>query len=113
MAQEIMEEPGLIERIQNLTDLELALLLSLVADEHCLIHSEEEFIDPLEEELQLVRCDAPLLNASSAERLIDCFQCLWPLPCNGPMQQFYKLGGIQQWDPSKHGFQSATRKSRG
>lgn len=49
-----MEEIGLIERIQELTDLELALLLSLVAGEHCIIQTEEEALDPLEEELELV-----------------------------------------------------------
>lgn len=49
-----MEEIGLIERIQELTDLELALLLSLVAGEHCIIQTEEEALDPLEGELELV-----------------------------------------------------------
>lgn len=49
-----MEGSGLIERIQELTDLELALLLSLVAGEHCIIQTEEEALDPLEEELELV-----------------------------------------------------------
>lgn len=49
-----MEEIGLIERIQELTDLELALLLSLIAGEHCIIQSEEEALDPLGEELELV-----------------------------------------------------------
>lgn len=49
-----MEEPALIERIQELTDLELALLLSLTAGEHCIIQSDEEALDSLEEEIQLV-----------------------------------------------------------
>lgn len=49
-----MEEISLIERIQDLTDLELALLLSLVAGEHCIIQTEEEALDSLEEELELV-----------------------------------------------------------
>lgn len=49
-----MEGTGLIERVQELTDLELALLLSLVAGEHCIIQTEEEALDPLEEELELV-----------------------------------------------------------
>ena len=97
-----MEESGLIKRIQELTDLELALLLSLVAEEHCIIQSEEEFIDPLEEELHLVRYYTPILNSSSAKRLTDCFQCLRPLPCNSPLHHFYKLGGVQQRDLSEH-----------
>ncbi|MCJ1341944.1 hypothetical protein MMC31_000122 [Peltigera leucophlebia] len=49
-----MEEISLIERIQDLTDLELALLLSLVAGEHCIIQTEEEALDSLEEELELI-----------------------------------------------------------
>lgn len=49
-----MEESVLIERIQELTDLELALLLSLTAGEHCIIHTEEEALGSIEEEIQLV-----------------------------------------------------------
>ena len=49
-----MENPGLIERIQELTDLELALLVSLVAGQHCLIEVEEEALQPLQQEIQLV-----------------------------------------------------------
>ena len=49
-----MEESALIESIQELTDLELALLLSLTAGEHCIIQTEEELLDLVEEELQLV-----------------------------------------------------------
>lgn len=49
-----MGNPGLIERIQELTDLELALLVSLVAGQHCLIEAEEEAIYPLQKEIKLV-----------------------------------------------------------
>lgn len=49
-----MEESALIERIQDLTDLELALLLSLTAGEHCIIQTDEEVLDPIEQEIQLV-----------------------------------------------------------
>lgn len=49
-----MEESALIESIQELTDLELALLLGLTAGEHCIIQTEEEVLDLAEEELQLV-----------------------------------------------------------
>ena len=42
------------DKVQNLTDLELALLLSLVAGEHCIIQTEDEALEPLQQELQLV-----------------------------------------------------------
>ena len=45
---------GLLERVQELTDLELAMLLSLVADQHCIITAEPEDEGLLEQELQLV-----------------------------------------------------------
>lgn len=41
-------------KAQELTDLELALLISLVAGQHCIIQAEEESLDPLQQELQLV-----------------------------------------------------------
>lgn len=49
-----MEESVLIDHIQELTDLELALLLSLIAGEHCMIQTDEEILDSVEEEIQLV-----------------------------------------------------------
>lgn len=45
---------GLVERVQELTDLELAMLLSLVADQHCIITAEPDDLDPLQQELHLV-----------------------------------------------------------
>ncbi|MCJ1463514.1 hypothetical protein MMC07_002122 [Pseudocyphellaria aurata] len=49
-----MEESVLIDRIQELTDLELALLLSLIAGEHCMIQTDEETPDAIGEEIQLI-----------------------------------------------------------
>lgn len=50
-----MDAMKLVEKVQELTDVELAILLSLVAGEHCIIRTEEESLDSLEQELQLVR----------------------------------------------------------
>lgn len=50
-----MEPTGLVAKIQGLTDLELAILLSLVAGQHCLIETESEALEPASQELQLVR----------------------------------------------------------
>lgn len=49
-----MDETEVIERAQGLTDLELALLISLVAGQHCIIQAEEDSFDLLQQELQLV-----------------------------------------------------------
>lgn len=53
-----MESTELIEKIQALTDLELAILLSLVAGQHCLIETEPDSIQLAFQELQLVSNDA-------------------------------------------------------
>ena len=50
-----MEPSGLIERVYELTDLELAVLLCLTARQHCIIEFERGSQDLLEQELQLVR----------------------------------------------------------
>lgn len=50
-----METSPLVERVQDLTDLELAILLSLVAGEHCIIHAESSALESLEHELRLVQ----------------------------------------------------------
>lgn len=49
-----MNTSGLVERVQELTDLELAILLSLMADKHCIITAEPDDLDLLEQELHLV-----------------------------------------------------------
>lgn len=50
-----METSPLVERVQDLTDLELAILLSLVAGEHCIIQTESGAVESLEQELRLVQ----------------------------------------------------------
>lgn len=50
-----MENPGLIDRAQELTDLELALLVSLVAGQHCLIEAKAEALNSIQKEIKLVR----------------------------------------------------------
>lgn len=55
MSSRSMDEQALLERIQDLTDLELAVLLSLVAQHHCLIETRDGTLDDLAAELALVR----------------------------------------------------------
>lgn len=50
-----MADDSLLEKVHDLSDLELAVLLSLIAREHCIISTPPEGLDDLIEELQLVR----------------------------------------------------------
>jgi len=49
-----MADPTLVETVQNLSDLELAALICLIAQEHCVIDTEPDALDELAEELELV-----------------------------------------------------------
>lgn len=51
--------PSLSAKAQQLSDVELAVLLSLASDEHCIIHSETESLGDLRDEVRLV-CRASL-----------------------------------------------------
>ena len=46
--------PSLSAKAQQLSDVELAVLLTLASDEHCIIHSDTESLDDLQEEVRLV-----------------------------------------------------------
>ena len=50
-----MSTEALAERAQDLTDIELAVLLCLVSSQHCIIQTDEEAVGTLSDELQLVR----------------------------------------------------------
>jgi hypothetical protein len=49
-----MDDTRLEEFVRQLSDLEVALFLSLVAREHCLIETTSDLIDDLAKELALV-----------------------------------------------------------
>ncbi|KAK2780002.1 hypothetical protein FQN52_002302 [Onygenales sp. PD_12] len=49
-----MEYPDLYDRVEDLSDIEVVILLSLIANEHCVIDTERNAIDDLENELILV-----------------------------------------------------------
>jgi hypothetical protein len=55
---EFLERIG--EKVRTLSDLELAVLLCLVSDRHCIIQTEEDLLDAVENELHIV-CYMPLL----------------------------------------------------
>jgi hypothetical protein len=50
-----MADEALLDKVQDLSDLELAVLTCLVAREHCVIDTEPHALDQLVLELQLVR----------------------------------------------------------
>ncbi|MCJ1411266.1 hypothetical protein MMC19_005354 [Ptychographa xylographoides] len=59
-----VEDQKLPGKVQGLTDVELALLLCLIAKEHCIIHTTSEAVDVLEEEIQLIASNVFGLSAS-------------------------------------------------
>ncbi|TVY71344.1 hypothetical protein LSUE1_G008451 [Lachnellula suecica] len=63
-----MADELLIDKIHDLSDLELATLICLVAQEHCIIDTEPDALDDLVQELELVA--ANVFGLSHA--LIDC-----------------------------------------
>lgn len=70
-----MQDKHLVERVQRLTDIELAVLLSLVAGQHCIIETEEELIEALTEELQLVsNASLAAVAAHFTYSMIDCLE---------------------------------------
>ncbi len=50
-----MADETLINKIHDLSDLELAALICLIAQEHCIIDTEPDAQDDLVQELQIVR----------------------------------------------------------
>jgi hypothetical protein len=54
VAASVMDFQHLIDRVPDLSDLELATLLCLVAKQHCIIETADELIDDLASELALV-----------------------------------------------------------
>lgn len=53
---ELMEKANdrLVEKVQALSDIELAVLVCLVAEQHCIIEAEKEGLNDVQEELKLV-----------------------------------------------------------
>jgi len=50
-----MADEALIDKIHDLSDLELAALICLITQEHCIINTAPEVLDDLVQELELVR----------------------------------------------------------
>jgi hypothetical protein len=75
-------EDQLAAKVQALSDLELAVLICLVADQHCIIESDLNQLNDIEEELKLVslsivfgvtRADKNRLREMSSGWHVRCF----------------------------------------
>lgn len=64
---------AIASKVQNLGDLELAILLSLVAEIHCIITTDGELVDDLAQELLIVRIfRSHNSHRAAADRGQDC-----------------------------------------
>jgi hypothetical protein len=59
----LMADATLLDKVHDLSDLELAALICLVAQEHCIIDTEPDALDDLVQELELVWCHRDFHNA--------------------------------------------------
>lgn len=76
-----MVDPSeIVGKIGELTDLELAILLCLVASQHCLIETEREALESTGEELQLVS------NEANSQALAETWSRLPPMSLESLMR---------------------------
>lgn len=45
----------IVDKVQALSDIELAALLCLITDQHCIIESDEHSLEDIDREIRLVR----------------------------------------------------------
>lgn len=83
-----MADDDLLRRVHSLGDLELAVLLSLAAREHCLLSTTADRVDDLAEELALIARRtfglAPAIVACHAHTTLDEFANALLLPPPAP-----------------------------
>lgn len=104
-----MEPQSLVESVQELNDVELATLLCLVAGQHCIVHTEPESLDALEQELQLVRVQSGP-EGSADKDMAGGFECIWACLCCASLFREYNFGRFQQWHSS--GWQEFCRRKK-
>lgn len=76
------------DKIHNLSDLELAVLLSLIAREHCLISTEPDFVEDLSKELCLTAVKtfglSPVIVPCHSQMTLDEFAAALLVPVTPP-----------------------------
>lgn len=70
------DEDALALRVQTLSDLELAVLICLVAEQHCIIEAEEGSTKDVAAELKLVS-RARVRRTTKLLMVVDCRWCFW------------------------------------
>ncbi|KAF1357429.1 hypothetical protein EJ07DRAFT_129072 [Lizonia empirigonia] len=69
----------LVEKVQILSDLELAVLVCIVAEQHCIVQTEGQLLDNVEEELKLIATNVFGLTCAVLEcteqTTLDDFGC--------------------------------------
>jgi hypothetical protein len=91
----------LASKVQGLGDLELAVLICLVADQHCIIQTEKELLYHVGEELKLVR--PRLVYPEVMLILKDRHQCVWALVGTARMRRTYYPGRLWGGSSSQGG----------
>jgi hypothetical protein len=92
-----MEESSLVDKVHGLSDLELETLLSLLANEHCIIWTQEDALDTLSEELELVSVGF-FLSVFNPLTATDLQQCLWTSFCSFRLHRDDNPRRLQQWN---------------
>jgi len=65
------ETSRLVNKIQELGDIELAALLSLIAQEHCIIEADDDDLDNVAQELGLVKSSSSAIR-NGVHVFLDC-----------------------------------------
>ncbi|KAI9740268.1 MAG: hypothetical protein M1834_004846 [Cirrosporium novae-zelandiae] len=105
-----MATQDIAEVARQLTDLELAVLLSLVAKEHCIIQTEDGLLNELQAELELIVSNIFGLNYTaldcSEDMALGDFAAGILMPCE---KERSNMGSKRA--PSEDGFRSQSRPS--
>ncbi|KAK3952527.1 hypothetical protein QBC32DRAFT_141483 [Pseudoneurospora amorphoporcata] len=82
------QQAELLDKIHSLSDLELAVLLSLIAREHCLISTEPDFVEDLSKELCLTAVKTfgltPVIVPCHSQMTLDEFAAALLVPVTPP-----------------------------
>ncbi|KAK3398904.1 hypothetical protein B0T20DRAFT_408595 [Sordaria brevicollis] len=82
------QQAELLDKIHSLSDLELAVLLSLIAREHCLISTEPDFVQDLSKELCLTAVKTfgltPVIVPCHSQMTLDEFAAALLVPVTPP-----------------------------
>ncbi|KAJ4415869.1 hypothetical protein N0V85_002519 [Neurospora sp. IMI 360204] len=82
------QQAQLLDKVHSLSDLELAVLLSLIAREHCLISTEPDFVEDLSKELCLTAVKTfgltPVIVPCHSQMTLDEFAAALLVPVTPP-----------------------------